>query len=156
MGNGRGFTLVELTITMALVGIIVALSIPRLNQWQENQRFNGECVGIRSALMLARSTAIDENAPVVMAFDTEGGGGFTLFVDDGDSEQDEGEAVLLERRMPAGVVLYETDFPGGKAGYTPMGLPFSAGSVSLKNSEESRYHEVVLSAAGSVRIETTH
>lgn len=154
MVNSRGFTLVELAITMALIGIVVGVSMPQFNQWRENQRFNGESMGIRSAMMLARSTAIDKNSSVVMAFDTEEGGGFTIFVDDGDFVQEAGEAVLLERRMPAGVLLYKANFTDGKAGYTPMGLPVSAGVVLLKNSGETRSHRIVLSAAGSVRIET--
>jgi type IV fimbrial biogenesis protein FimT len=155
-----GFTLLELMVAVAIVGVLATIAAPQFSQWIENNRLNNGSLSIRSALMLARSTAVEKNSDVVVTFN-EAGGGFTVFVDDGDLTKEAGEEVIREGTMPIGITMYDTvvsggsadGFTDGKASYNPMGFPGQAGTVSLKNAAATKVQRVILSAAGSVKIE---
>ena len=63
-GSGRGMTLVELAVAMALVGILVAVALPNLTATLVAQRLRAAGTDLVSALMIARSEAIKRNAQV--------------------------------------------------------------------------------------------
>ena len=147
-----GFTMLELMVAVAIVGVLGATSVPSLSRWVDNQRVNSGSLGVRSALMLARSTAIEKNSNVVVVFTKGIGGGFTVFVDDGNLTREAGELVVKQGTMPSGVSVYNTGFSDEKVCYNPMGFPVKAGTVYLKNAKATQYQRVTLAAAGSVKI----
>ena len=147
-----GFTMLELMVAVAIVGVIGATSVPSLSRWMDNQRVNSGSLGVRSALMLARSTAIEKNSQVVVLFTKGLGGGFTVFVDDGNLTHEAGELIVKQGVMPSGVTVYNTGFLDEKVCYNPMGFPVKAGTVYLKNTRETQYQRVTLAVAGGVKI----
>jgi type IV fimbrial biogenesis protein FimT len=57
-GRSRGFTLVELVVTVTIVGILAALAVPSMRQLYLAQQVRGAAADLQSALYYARSEAI--------------------------------------------------------------------------------------------------
>ncbi len=55
----RGFTLVEVMITIAIVAIISAIALPNLNKFLVKMRVDGEVSEMHRLLLTARNTAIN-------------------------------------------------------------------------------------------------
>ncbi len=60
----RGFTLIELMTTIALLVVLALVAVPSFNQFIANQRVRNASFELVSALTLARSQAIVQNGDV--------------------------------------------------------------------------------------------
>lgn len=109
MKNRRqnGFTLYELLITVLIVGVILSLGVPNLQDFAANSRLTGTANDLHSAFQLARSEAIRAKtnvticasaSPLSADSDCDGTwnqGYIVFFDDDGDlSRSGETETVL--------------------------------------------------------------
>lgn len=63
-----GFTLIEILIVLIMVGVLLALAIPRLDL--ERYRTDAAVQGVRSVLMQAQRTALVRQFDVVISIDT--------------------------------------------------------------------------------------
>lgn len=63
-GGVRGFTLVELLVTMAIAGIVLALAVPSMTQFLAEQSAAGNADELAEALRYARSEAIKSGRSV--------------------------------------------------------------------------------------------
>jgi prepilin-type N-terminal cleavage/methylation domain-containing protein len=97
-----GFTLVELVIVLALIGIGIGIVAANLSSYAENQRAGTSARAVADAFSLARAEAIRTGNQFIVAFDIEAGlGGISsdiVIVKDGtpaaaDCEIDAGEVV---------------------------------------------------------------
>lgn len=66
-----GFTLIELSIVIALMVILYALATPSLRNLAPSSRLKSTARGIRSLLTYARDTAMTEGAPYLVVFDLD-------------------------------------------------------------------------------------
>ncbi|QSX41652.1 GspH/FimT family pseudopilin [Shewanella cyperi] len=67
----KGFTLVELMVTVVVVAIVAAIALPSLSAFYERSRADSEISKIREALKLARNQAFSYGATVgVCAYGT--------------------------------------------------------------------------------------
>jgi len=117
MKNQSGFTLIELMVTVALVGIVVAIGFPAMGDFLRNSRVTSSVNDFVAATTVARSEAMKRRAPVTVctstnslaatpACDASGTAswenGWIVFADtDGDAVVDAGEQ-LLQRQAPLG------------------------------------------------------
>jgi type IV fimbrial biogenesis protein FimT len=60
----RGFTLVEMMVTIAIVAILAAVAVPDLSTFVENRQVRAAAEQLRDMLVLARQEALKRNAPV--------------------------------------------------------------------------------------------
>jgi len=67
--KNQGFTLLELLIVIAFVGIIMAIGIPNFSKWKEKYEINGQAQKVYFDMMLARSTSVKNNNNVSVTFD---------------------------------------------------------------------------------------
>ena len=60
----RGFTLIELLVGIALVAILLALGLPSLSAYIQNNKIGSAAANYYAGLQLARAEAIKNNRPV--------------------------------------------------------------------------------------------
>ncbi len=64
----RGFTIIELVVVMILIGLIAAMSVPRINM--SGYKADATARAVRGALQVAQRNAITRQSNVVVSFDT--------------------------------------------------------------------------------------
>lgn len=65
--RSRGFTLVELMVTVTLLAILLAIAVPSFRNFIAAQRVKTAAFELGSALMMSRSEAIKRNASITLA-----------------------------------------------------------------------------------------
>ena len=66
MSRQRGFTLIELVVTLCIAALLAALAMPSMRSMVVNSRLRAGGTDLMSALLLARSEAIKRNAQVAV------------------------------------------------------------------------------------------
>jgi type IV fimbrial biogenesis protein FimT len=62
----RGFTLIELMVAVALLGMLLSMAVPALNQFTNNARQTGAINDFVASMHMARSTAVTTNSRVTV------------------------------------------------------------------------------------------
>lgn len=111
MHSQSGFTLYELMITLLVIGVILSLGVPNLQEFNRNGRVTATANDLHGSLQFARSEAARARQNVTICASNNSGDaaaacagtfddGWIIFEDvDGDIVRDAGETVL--RRFPA-------------------------------------------------------
>ncbi len=68
----RGFTLVELMVTVAVIGLLALAAVPAMTSMIRNSRLTGQTEELVASLQLARAEAIRRNARVTVCASTNG------------------------------------------------------------------------------------
>ena len=114
-GPARGFTLVELVVTLSVMALMLVFGIPSMLDTLESSRVRAASAALNVALAHARTLAITRHARTVVCASADGlqcgparewNRGWIVFVDaDGDDRRDADEPVsLAERRAAASSV----------------------------------------------------
>jgi general secretion pathway protein H len=71
-GREAGFTLIEVIVTLAILGLALALIVGYKPPWSSGLGLRGTAAALASGLRLARSEAILRNRPVALELDLAG------------------------------------------------------------------------------------
>lgn len=72
MNNKKGFTLLEVLIALAIMGILVAVAMPSFSTFYSNQRLIGAAEQVYNHLQQARTESVGRNVPVYVNFSASG------------------------------------------------------------------------------------
>lgn len=142
--NNDGFTLVEMMLVLAIIGILMAISAPSIMTWARMAEYRGVAQEVDSALRQARSRSIASNLEHRIVFFV-GGGRQRFRLEEGNSGT---WTTLRQWEVPATVKLTGNLTP---LGFNPNG---SSGSdtVNICDLSDSVKVRVVLASSGRVRI----
>lgn len=149
----RGFTLVELMITVSVFGLIAVLSVPNYNRFMMGWRLNGETQQLASSLRAARSTAVMKNIDVVFTFDTDTNS-YSWFEDsnsDGNLDNGEYESAVYDLGETVEISAYtlsSTTLTFGSKGNTR-----ESGSITLRNSINNVKSIRIFGGTGNVTVD---
>ena len=142
VGVSHGFTLLEIVVTLAIIGVVVTMAVTNYSQWANRTRLRTTTEELASNLNLARVAAISRNTTVQVNIDPLSPSTIGSY-----SASTSGGASVIALTTPAkGVNL---------TGGTPYALTFnglglsSGGTVVLEDRGGTRY-QVTVSTGGLV------
>jgi type IV fimbrial biogenesis protein FimU len=132
--NRKGFTLTEVVVTLSILGIMTAISIPSYLSWLPRHRLQTSARQIYDDLNLAKIRAVRANIDSCITFNIGGNGNYTVFLDvNGDSTYTNGVDTLIK-----GPVTLENGVnitAANTCGFNNRGMSTAVGAtqVSLTN-----------------------
>ena len=169
--RGSGFTLVELVMALAILGVLLALAVPSYARFVADQKLLNEARRLADGIMLARSEAIKRNgyvvicaaSPTVACGDaTHWHDGWVVFADaDFNATVDAGDAMLgAELAAPPGVTLVGNGPVANYLRFNFMGQArMVGGALQMGTIEVCKPgllgYRVVLANSGRTRIDRT-
>ncbi len=102
-GNRGGFTLIEMMVTLAVVGILAAIAVPSMSKILPRIKLRSAASQLSNDLQAARYRGISGNFRTQVVFNTVAGT-YTRNLDtDRNGAFGAGEADIVDRTMPSGV-----------------------------------------------------
>jgi prepilin-type N-terminal cleavage/methylation domain-containing protein len=127
----RGFSLTELMIAMAIMGLVLAASLPGFRSMMEGHRHNASIGQVTSRLFLTRQMAVRDRTNYVIALDVVNSQ-YTVFQDvDADGVQDAGENVLGPWSLRDEVQLQNVSWTGAQMTFFPNGSASETADIRI-------------------------
>jgi type II secretion system protein H len=140
-----GFTLVELMIVLAIMGILSAIAAPNFMHYMAERRLNGAARMVMSDLMNARMLAVTLNRNVQVTFPTSASASYTY----------DAAGAAATRNVQTGFGYHDVTVSGNNnPTFTPTGRlsDFTAGTITLTSAALTQPKTVTVSSAGRVAI----
>ncbi len=145
MKRGTGFTLVELLIVIAIMGIMAAIAVPSYQTFMAQRRLNGAARLVMSDLMNARMLAVTLNRNVQVTFPTSASASYTY----------DAAGTAVTRNVQTGFGYHDVTVSGNNnPTFAPTGRlsGFTACTITLTSAALTQQKEVKVSSAGRVAI----
>lgn len=147
----RGFTLVELMVTCAVIAIVALVGLPAITWLINASRLQGQASDISAAFQLARSEAVRRNARVSVCASGNGatcGGGWANLITLVDSTSEVLQVTAI--RPPVEVSSATT-----RVTYRPNGFTSAASFTVCIPTGSPRENQRVVAVAAGGRVSTT-
>jgi len=149
----RGFTLVELMISISIIGLIAVLSVPSFSRFLQSWKLAGEANEFASTLRTARAAAIVKNISVVFTFDTDDETFFYYEDSDRDGTLDNSEYSSATYRLETGIAFAGHTLSSGTLTFGAMGNTRESGSITLRNSYNRTRTVRIFGGTGNIIVE---
>lgn len=156
----RGISLVELLVCLALLAILMSMAAPSFSDLLARQRTQTAAHSLRSALNLARETAVMTGQAVsIAAIDGDWSAGWRIFHDrNNDGQRQDDEPALANQQSLEGVAIHADrtskryiHFRADGASIQPSGA-FHAGHLAVCGKGSNAY-KLVINRSGRIRQE---
>jgi prepilin-type N-terminal cleavage/methylation domain-containing protein len=139
----RGFTLVEMLIVIAILGIVLGIAAPNFTRYRDNANLKEAARDISSDIQLYKQRAIAENTNYEITFS-----GNTYDVNKGATP------VVRGKRIGANnaAIVISSPYPGGKIELETRGTLKPSGELRLKHSRRGSEATITTSLTGRVRV----
>ena len=162
MKRQGGFTVVELMITLSIVGILVAAAAPGYQDWVATTRLNSHTTEFVTALHFARSEAVKRNVAVSVCKSTTGTGcvttntwaqGWIVFVDvDASGTLDSADTVLrVHEKLTGGTTLVGQTAVASVITFRSNGTAAQGGVIDMCSYRQTVAGRDIVIAAGTGR-----
>ena len=150
--NRKGFTLTELTVTLSILGIMTAISVPSYFSWLPRHRLQTSARQIYDDLNLAKIRAVKDNTYARITFNTANET-YTVFLDlNNDGVQNDGPTTIIRNNasLENGVDITAANTCGfNNRGMSTTGAP----QISLTN-PTNIIMRINVTTAGNISIVT--
>jgi|GEM_PF-2621987 len=164
MIDDKGVSILELAIAVVIIGVLATIAIPNFQSWIAYQQLRSDTTQVSGDLQSARITAINQNVPITLKFNTPAAGQYIAFVDNGsgggtarDLQQNGTETLLFTRTLnPADQLLFTGACANGAAvlfnakGFLGAPLGGNPWCVILASTKSPIKHQVSVSWIGDV------
>lgn len=133
MPDNRGFTLIEIMVVIAVIGIVAAVSIPSMIDWRRDRQLRGSVNNLASDIQLAKLRAIREAEFVTISFDTATNS-YAVHIDPNQNGTlDAGEQSLRVVNLPRGITYTSVNLlPAGTFfSFNSRGVPTTNGDSTV-------------------------
>jgi len=160
MRNKKGFTLMELMVTMAIIALMAAIAIPNFIGWFPRYRLGAGSRDFHDFVQFARIRAVKQNLSTAVVLDA-GNGTYDLVelnpvnLEDGDANGipdgiENGNAPsILEGRLPGDVQITGNTFWANLILFNPRGFPRSPGTITIDSTSASVAEQRLLNVTPS-------
>jgi len=129
-GNKKGFSLVELLVTIALFSLLCLAAIPQILRFAENGNLRAATRDITTDIATMKETAMNRGANCQITFNT-GANNFTLTTPDGNN------LVKTPTAFSRDIVITEANFGGGPTMTFQQRGTAAMGRIRLQNNRGS-------------------
>jgi type IV fimbrial biogenesis protein FimT len=154
-GCSKGFSLIELMVTIGIVAIVSVVAVPNFVSWLPKSQLGSGAREILTTIQLAKMAAIKDGANVVVHF-TTATGECLAFVDDGagggtpdDRVRNGSERIVRQCKLPRGLTLTTPTF-GTELEFSNRGLPTTSGDISIAGSGRTKTIRVLSSGHAKI------
>lgn len=148
--SSAGFSLTELMVVLAVLGVMMIASIPNLQRANQTHALNNAVSQIETSMRRARSIAITKRTPVRVTVDQLNR---MCLVDQDIDEDGSFSARIAESTFGESVQLSAISFGGGDVVvFDERGAPDRPGSVVLRTREGDGREVLVSAGSGSVMV----
>jgi len=173
--SNRGFTLIELMVTIAIAGVLLAVGIPSFQGFISNSNMAATNNAMVYSIQLARSTSMERlsaagvcasNSPSASDAGCDAGAGYAsgwiVYADDnGNGARDAAEDILERVEAPGNAFTFTPDavfenqiyFNDSGASINVANVPIS-GQIKLEYGDGEESRRITVSANGRVSTET--
>lgn len=160
----NGFTLVEIVIVVAIIGILAAVATPGIMTTLQLYRLRAEARELVINFKKAKFEAVRRNREVVLAFTPGVGsqsGSYQIFVKNNNSNvytyQPATDSILNTQQIRQNVILSNVTFTNNNTWYDSRGMVALAkiGNCELRTVDDWKRLRVVLLSTGVVRTESS-
>jgi type IV fimbrial biogenesis protein FimT len=171
----RGFNLIEVLVTLTVLGVLIALAAPTFGEWLQSQRIRAGAEAIVNGMQVARAEAIKQNLPIVFGLEPPTTGWTVCpatvpvapcdsttpagsFIQNRSGQEGSGNAQVVQTPVdrtlvtfsPLGSVL--TNNLDGTPPLTQVDVFYNDPALCSANGGTTRCLRVVVTAGGSIRM----